>query len=68
MSLSQFGTGDILTPGYNGPLLDKINVLDAKYMARIPILPLLFNQSQKILKYFQKDGIKFEDNEYSVGF
>lgn len=67
VSLPQFGTGDILTPGYSGPLIDVIDVSEAKYIAKIPILPLSFIQGQKILKYFQNDGIQFEDNEYSGG-
>lgn len=67
VSLPQFGTGDILTPGYSGPLIDVIDVSEAKYIAKIPILPLSFNQGQKILKYVQNDGIQFEDNEYSGG-
>lgn len=64
VSLPQFGTGDILTPGYNGPLIDKIDISDAKNIPKIPILPLSYNQGQDILKRLQNYGIKFQDNQY----
>lgn len=64
-SLPQFGTGDILTPGYNGPLIDEIDISDAKNVANIPILPLSYNQGQKILNNLDKKGIKFDDGNFS---
>ena len=65
VALPQFGTGDILTPGYNSPLIDEIDISDAKNVPKIPILPLSYNQGQEILKRLQNYGIKFRDNQYS---
>lgn len=65
VSLSQFGTGDILTPGYTSPLIDEIDISDARNVPRIPILPLSYNQGQQILKHLQNDGLKFQDGLYS---
>lgn len=73
VSLPQFGTGDILTPGYNGPLVEEINLDEAKNIAKIPVLPLSYNQGKLILdklnnmKNVNKESpvVKFQDDNFS---
>lgn len=64
-SLPQFGTGDILTPGYNGPLIDEINISDARNVANIPVMPLSYNQASTILEHLKDKGIKLDDDQFS---
>lgn len=73
VALPQFGTGDILTPGYNGPLVEEINLDDAKNIAKIPVIPLSYNQGATILQQLKKMSttttspdtkiIKFDDDD-----
>lgn len=64
-SLPQFGTGDILTPGYNGPLIDEIDISDAQNVANIPVMPLSYNQGKIILDKIDKKGVQFQDGHFS---
>ncbi|CCK72270.1 Tre1p KNAG_0J01890 [Huiozyma naganishii CBS 8797] len=64
-SYPQFSTGDILTPGYNGPLTDEIDINQAKTVPRIPVVPLSYNQGNKILEQLTDKGIKYSDGTFS---
>ncbi|CCF56607.1 hypothetical protein KAFR_0B03110 [Kazachstania africana CBS 2517] len=65
VAIPQYGAGDILTPGWHGPIIDGIDPNDSNSIPHIPTLPLSFNQGQKILDSLSKDGVQFKNGLYS---
>lgn len=65
MSLPQFGTGDVLTPGWYSSIISGIDVSDSKQIAHFPTIPLSFNQATKLLELLSKDGVGYGNDLYS---
>ncbi|CAI1786436.1 hypothetical protein SEUBUCD646_0P01120 [Saccharomyces eubayanus] len=65
VALPQNGTGDALTPEWEGSIRDPIDVDDARYLPKIPSIPISTNQGEKILSTLSDTGVKFSNNLYS---
>ena len=65
VALPQFGSGDILTPGWTGDVLGPISPEDASSIPHIPSLPLSFNQAQQLLNALGSKGVEFSDGLHS---
>ncbi|CAI4065146.1 hypothetical protein SUVZ_08G2800 [Saccharomyces uvarum] len=64
VGLPQYSTGDALTPGWFGSVVDKIEAKDSKSLAHIPTVPISSRQGQELLSHLSSDGITFHgDND-----
>ncbi|CAI4038935.1 hypothetical protein SMKI_06G2870 [Saccharomyces mikatae IFO 1815] len=68
VALPQNGTGDALTPEWEGPLRDPIDVSEAKYLPKIPSIPISNNQGEKILSKLSDTGVKFSNHKFSGSY
>ncbi|QHS76563.1 Tre1p [Saccharomyces paradoxus] len=65
VALPQYGTGDALTPEWEGSIRDPIDASEAKYLPKIPSIPISTNQGEKILATLSDTGVKFSNNLFS---
>lgn len=62
VGLPQYSTGDALTPGWFGSVVDEIEAKDSKSLAHIPTVPISSRQGQELLSHLSSDGITFHDD------
>lgn len=65
VALPQYGTGDALTPEWEGSIRDPIDATEAKCLPKIPSIPISANQGEKILAILSDTGVKFSNNLFS---
>ncbi|CAI4867370.1 CBM_collapsed_G0057460.mRNA.1.CDS.1 [Saccharomyces cerevisiae] len=65
VALPQYGTGDALTPEWEGSIRDPIDATEAKCLPKIPSIPISANQGDKILAILSDTGVKFSNNLFS---
>ncbi|CAI4052687.1 hypothetical protein N7582_005536 [Saccharomyces uvarum] len=65
VALPQNGTGDALTPEWEGAIRDPIEVADAECLPKIPSIPISTDQGEKILSTLSDTGVKFSNNLFS---
>ncbi|CAI4052982.1 Tre1p SKDI_16G1010 [Saccharomyces kudriavzevii IFO 1802] len=65
VALPQNGTGDALTPDWEGSMRDPINAAESEYLPKIPSIPISTNQAEQILATLSETGVKFPNNIFS---
>lgn len=65
VALPQYWTGDALTPGWEGYLLNGISSKLSKTLPKIPTIPITYEDGKTLLDKLSNDGVKFDNGCYS---
>ena len=65
VGLPQFGTGDVLSPGWTGTSLNYLPTNESKALPSIPTIVLSYNQGQILLSKLSNAGLPYEDGHFS---
>lgn len=65
VNIPQFGTGDVLSPGWASNKVNLLNLNESKALPQIPVLPLSMDQGSLLLSTLAHSGIKFDNGKYS---
>ncbi|AET38103.1 uncharacterized protein Ecym_2370 [Eremothecium cymbalariae DBVPG len=68
VGMSQYGTGDVLTPGWSSNLLLKHALNESPLLPKIPVIPISVNQASEIKNHLYVDGkAEIFENGWSSG-